>query len=857
MNLAFHLRQMRREARGSLGRLAFFVACLAVGVAAVVAVSGLSTSLDRGIRTEARKLLAADLALSSRRAPDESMESVLDRRLPPGTEQARLVEMVTVASGPVRPDGSPGPSQLVELKAVDGPYPLYGDLRLEPARPLSDLLTDETVVVAPDLLSRLKLSVGDALRLGGERFTIAGVVSKEPDRVDFGLTLGPRVFLSVDGLERTSLIAKGSRVDYGVLLGLPETTGTPELESLAEALREDLPAYVRVQTYKEAQPALRSGLRRLDRYLGLVALLSLLVGGVGVAQTVRSWLSGRLDAIAVLKCLGLRPREIVTLYLGQATLLGLVGSVVGAAAGIAVVAAVPYVFPELVPPELIRWVEPQALLRGMGLGVGVALLFSAPPLVSVWSIPPARVLRRDAEPLRGNRVATVTAGIALAVGVWAMAALQSRSLVLGLQFVGGLLGVTLLLALGARLLTRRAAVQSRGMELRPWLRHGIAALARPGAGTLGAIVALGLGILVVLSMALVERQLARELTAQLPETAPSAFLVDIQPDQWPQVRKLLTDAGGTRLESVPVVTARIREIDGVPVDTLVERIGTRTEDEGQDHEDRSRRWALTREQRITYLETLPEDNEIVAGELWSRPEGEVSVEQEFAEELGVEVGSELVFDVQGVPVSVVVGSLRTVQWDTFGLNFFLVAEPGVFDEAPQQRVATVILPQDREQVVQDALAEAVPNVTFLRVREILERIVAVLDRLGLGVRFLGLFTVLAGLAILAGAVSASAARRGREVALLKTLGMTRRDVAAGFSVEYALVGLVAGVLGAVGGTGLAWAVLTRGMDVDFTFDVGAIAAAVVGAVLLTVTAGLAASVRALRRRPIATLREEG
>lgn len=843
MNLAFHLRQMRREARGSVGRLAFFVACLAVGVAAVVAVAGLSAGLDRGIRTEARKLLAADLALDGRRAPDSAMEEALDRHLPPGTKRARSVEMVTVVAGP--------PSQLVELKAIGGPYPLYGDLVLDPDRPLGELLTADAVVVAPGLLSRLGRSVGDTLRLGGVDFEIVGTVLDEPDRVDFGLTLGPRVFLSVEGLQRTRLIDKGSRVEYRTLLALPEPVDVPELERLAEALREDLPAYVRVQTYREAQPALRSGLRRLDRYLGLVALLSLLVGGVGVAQTVRSWLAGRLDAIAVLKCLGLRPREIVTLYLGQAALLGLVGSLVGAALGLAVQWTVPALFPELVPRELVHGVEPWALVRGLALGVGVAVLFSAPPLVSVWSIPPARVLRRDAEPLAGNRIARVAAGAALAGGVWAMAALQSRSPVLGLEFLGGLLSVTIVLALGAWGLIRWTAAWGRNRELGPWLRQGAASLTRPGAGTLGTVVALGLGILVVLAMALVERQLARSLTAQLPDTAPSAFLVDIQPDQWPGVRNLLLESGGRDLESVPVVTTRLAEIDGVAVDDLVDRL------DREGHGDRSRRWALTREQRVTYLEELPEDNEIVAGDLWSLPTGEVSVEEEFARDLGVEVGSELVFDVQGVPIPVTVGSLRTVDWSTFGLNFFLVAEPGVLDRAPQQRVATVILPPEREQAVQDALAAAYPNVTFLRVREILERIVAVLDKLGLAVRFLGLFTVLAGLVILGGAASATAAHRGREVALLKTLGMTRRQVAATFAVEYALVGLVAGTLGAAGGTGLAWAVLTRGMDVDFSFDAGAVAAAVAGAVVLTVTAGLAASVRALGRRPIATLREEG
>lgn len=266
---------------------------------------------------------------------------------------------------------------------------------------------------------------------------------------------------------------------------------------------------------------------------------------------------------------------------------------------------------------------------------------------------------------------------------------------------------------------------------------------------------------------------------------------------------------------------------------------------------------MTREQRLTYMNRLPEDNEIVAGALWADPErAEVSVEKDFADDLGVGLGDRLTFDVQGVPLDLWVTSLRTVDWGTFGINFFLVVEPGVLEDAPQQRLAVARLPPGREQAVQDRLAAGFPNVTLLRLREILEKIVAVLDRIGLAVGFLGGFTVLAGVAILAGAVSAAASRRGGEVALLKTLGFTRAGVAAAFAVEQAVIGLVAGSIGAVGGTLLAWAVLTRGMEMGWQFDPLPVALALVGTVLLTAVAGVAASARALARRPIEVLREE-
>jgi putative ABC transport system permease protein len=516
------------------------------------------------------------------------------------------------------------------------------------------------------------------------------------------------------------------------------------------------------------------------------------------------------------------------------------------AAGIAVQLTLPGLLPDLVPAGIVDPWQPAALLRGLLLGLGVALLFSAPPLITVWRVPPARVLRRDAEPLAASRWASSAAFAALAVGTYLMATVQSGSADLGARFVGGLVAVTAVLALAAALVTRLAGRLPRGIG-RVWLRHGLAALGRPGAATLGAVVALGLGVLVVLAMSLVERQLAAQLSAELPESTPSAFLVDIQPDQWPAVETLLRRQGGEEIRSVPVVTARLTAIDGKGADELARR----------DSQDRSRRWALTREQRLTYLDELPEGNRVVAGALWSEPGvPEVSVEEGFAHDLGVTVGSVLSFDIQGVPLDLTVTSLRTVDWESFGINFFLVAEPGVLDAAPQQRLATVRLPEGREQQTQDLLAAGFPNVTYLAVREILGKIVAVLERLGLGVRVLGGFTVLAGIAILGGAVSAASAQRGREVALLKTLGMTRRGVISVFSVEYALVGLVAGAIGAIGGGVLAWAVLTGGMELSWTFRWVPFAVAVAGSVLLTVAAGLAASLRALARRPIEVLRGE-
>jgi putative ABC transport system permease protein len=849
VSLSFYFHTLLRESRGSRGRLIFFIICLAVGVAAVVAVAGLSASLDEGIRREARQLLAADLAIEANRPLPADFDFA--RAGLAGVQRTDVTELVTVAAAP--PHGAaPGPSQLVEIKAIRGEYPFYGELKLRPARPLSELLRPDTAVVASELLARLGLKVGGELRIGGQPFRIAGVVLSEPDRVSISLTLGPRVFLSADGLARTPLIQRGSRVSYRTLLELPPGFPGSDVEPAGQRLRNALPdpTFYRVETYKAAQPALRQNLSRVERFLGLIALLSLFVGGIGVAQSVRAWLAGRLDAIAVLKCLGMRPREIFPLYLGQTALLGLAGSLVGILAGVAIQLVLPSLFPDLIPAELIHPWQPAALLRGLGLGIGVALLFSLPPLSAVLRVPPARVLRRDAEPLPRHRWAAAITSVVLLAGIWGMAALQSHSWDLGARFTGGVALVTLVLTAAALFITWLARRIPRDLSpawARLWLRHGLAALARPGAGTVGAVVAMGLGVLVVLGMSLVERRLSGELSTAIPSDAPSAFMVDIQSAQWPGIEKLLHQTGATRIDSVPVVMARLAAIDGKSVEELADK----------SPEDRGRRWALTREQRLTYMKELPADNQVVAGKLWGDPSrAEVSIEKDFADDLGLKLGSVLRFDIQGIPVEVTVTSLRTVDWGTFGINFFLVVEPGVLEDAPQQRLAAVRLPKGSEQHLQDQLAASYPNVTMLRIREILEKILGVMRRIGLAIRFLGAFTVLAGIAILAGAVSAGSARRGREVALLKTLGMTRRGVAATFAVEYALIGLVAGAIGAAGAAVLAQGVVTRGFELTWSFEPGPLALAILVSIILTVLAGLAASFRALERRPIEVLRSE-
>ncbi len=842
MRLVTILAAARRESRGARGRLFFFTACLALGSMAVVGVAGLVRSVRSGIAAQSQELLGADLWISARSPLPAGLEEDLLARLPAGTRVApvRLVQtMARAAEG--------GASRLVELKAVGAGFPFYGALALEPAGRLDEVLGPESVVIAGELGAMLDVGVGDELALGSARFRVAALVFDEPGRLDPTFTAGPRVFAALAGFERMQLGGLGSRMTYGVLVGLPAGARASDWETAARNgvgsafVRANVEEYViRIDTHEEAQPQVRRAARRVERYLGLVALLSLILGGVGVAEIVRAWIGTRVASIGILRVLGFTPREVLWMYVGHVGALALVGSTLGAVVGSFLPLFVPRLLPELLPSGVALGWEPFSILRGVGLGTLVALAFSLPALSSVWRVPPVRVLRHEAEPLPPRRAVALGAGAALVAAVFAAAWIQSEELDQAAWFTAGSALLFGLFVLAARVLTCLARALPR-TRLPAELAGAIAALARPGAGVLGAVAALGLGTLVVVALALVESRLAERLVGALPSDGPSLFFLDLQTDQRADFERVLAAEGASAVRVVPMATARLASIDGMDV-KLFDWPGSR------------RGWALTREQRLTWQAELTPDNRLVAGELWSDPEHfEVSLEERYAEDIGAKLGTHLVFDMQGVPIELVVTSLRAVEWESFGINFFLVAEPGALEEAPHVLLAAAHVAPEREQRVQDALLAAVPNVTVIRVRSILAKVVRVLERSAVAVELLGAFTALVGLAILAGVASLGALRRTREAALWKVLGLTRAGVARLFALEFALQGLVAGLLGAAGASVLTWAFFEHVLELGSDVPWWCVPLAALGAAALAALAGLAACARALATRPRASL----
>ncbi|HEX6243715.1 MAG TPA: ABC transporter permease, partial [Polyangiales bacterium] len=758
MRLAFYLRLLAREARGAKGRALFLCASIALGVSAVVGVGALIEAVEASIRAQSRELLGGDLALEARRPLPDVTPHLPARYL--GQRQLGLHILSTMVQS------ERGQSLLAEVKAVDtrlGPYPLVGALQLEPDRPLVELLDDHSVLIAPELRDTLGLRLGDTLRVGGERLRVAGVVRREPDPLAFTFSFGPRVLMTQAALQRTGLLGFGNRVRYRRVFAFKDT-GPEQLAELQSTLRARLPggsSFLTIETHTEAQPALRAPLAQAERYFGLVALLSLLLAGVGVAQLVSSWLAQAAPRTAVLRCLGLGPRQVAAMYLAQVGLLALIGSVLGAAIGASVPALILAQRPGLLPVPITLHVPWLPIARGVGLGVAVALLLSLPALTAIWRVPPLAVLRSEAEPLPApRRIVMFSAALALA-GVFGGALLVSERVRVAAGFSAGLALLSLLLWYAARGLSLGVRRLPRG-RMPPLLWHGLSAVGRPAPGTHGSVVALGMGTLVVVGITLLSGILNREIAQALPPDAPSVFLVDIQPDQWNEVQRIARESGAQRLISTPVITARLSAVDGRSVEQLAkERPGDPNE------RDRSR-WMLTREQRLTSMRALPADNRLVEGSLWSDPgePNELSLEVGFAQSLGARLGSKVRFDIQGVELEFTVTSLRTLDFRSFAMNFFIVAEPGALDEAPQIILGGVRLPAAAEQTLQDRLAAAFPNITVLRVQGLLQRASGILNQLALAVRMLGSFAVAVGLMILAGAVAASQLTRAREAALL-------------------------------------------------------------------------------------------
>lgn len=829
LGLAF--RFARRDLRGGVKGLRIVLACLALGVAAITAVGTLRAGVEAGIAADGARILGGEVEVASQQGP--LPQAVRDWATARGARLSGLTQMRAMA---VAPDGE---RTLVELKAVDESYPLFGALVLDPP----GALAPGEVVMERIVADRLGVAPGATIRLGEARFTLRGVIVTEPDKVASPALFGPRAMIALADLPATGLIQPGSLANWEVRMALPEGTSR---RAFADELRAAFPQNGwRIRTADAAAPAVNRFVDRAAFFLTLASLTALLVGGIGVATGVRSWLDQRARTIATLRCLGASPGVIFATYLIQVLALAGLGIAIGLVAGFGLTMVGAWALADALPVPPRMGVYPAPLALAAVYGLLTALAFALWPLGRAMEIPGAALFRDALQPSGARpRIALVAATVAAGAALAALIIGTAENRFFAISFVGGALGTLVVFRLGAFALMRIAR-RFRGVR-RPALRLGLANLHRPGAPTPLILVSLGIGLTTLAAVALIEGNLRRQIAEQLPDAAPNFYFIDIQSDQARDFdRVALAQQSVSEVKRVPSLRARIVAVNGVPSDQV------RTTPETA--------WALRGDRGLTYAATPPEGARIVQGQWWAadyRGEPLVSFDANLARGWGVGIGDSITVNVLGRDIPLRIANLRDIEWRGLGLNFVLVASPGLLEAAPHTHIATVRSDTAREGAVLRAISEAFPNVSGIRVRDALEQVAGLLARIGTAMSATASLTLAAGALVLAGAVAAGQRRRVRDAVVLKTVGATRRQIRRAFLVEFGLLGATAGIIAAVVGTAAAWGVVRYILAADWVFLPGTLAVVVLACTALTLAFGYAGTALALRARPAPYLRNE-
>jgi putative ABC transport system permease protein len=848
-----------RDTRTTRRRLVLSMSSIAIGVAALVAVDSYSADVVRSIHVQARSLLGADLSISARRPLPPPALAFLDSLRARGAHDTRVTTFSTMA---LLGNGT----RLVQVRAMGAGAPYYGKIETSPADKWKELQTGATAIVDSSLLIALDAKIGDTLSLGYARFAILGTLRNVPGDVGVASALGPRVYIPDRYLDATRLLGFGSRAEYEALIALPATI---DADALSKSHRDAFDSLqVRARSVADTERSLTRSIEQLGRFLGLVGLIALLLGGTGVASALRAYMAEKIDTIAVLRCLGASGSQVVWLFVIEAAGLGLAGALLGVVLGVAAQLVLPHVLGAFIPVDVVPQLEWVAVLRGLALGTWVGILFALGPVLGVRNVAPLQVLRRDDESSAPGTTRSawrdpvrLAAGALLVASVIAVCMARADSPTIGLWMslgIGAAIGATWLAAM---LCTRIA----RRLTLIPWkfvVRHGIANVDRPGNQTRAVVLALGFGAFLLGTLALVQGNLLRELASTSDASAANLAFFDVQIDQISRLDSLVRSDSLPVLARVPIVPMRIAAYHSrKPVVRPAERREAGKSSSGDPDANRPS-WAVRREYRSSYRDSLNSSEKIVSGKWWtsSGPDAdgvfEISLEQSLSEELGVIVGDTITWDVQGVRIRTRVTSLRDVQWARFEPNFFVVFQSAALREAPQSYVLLTRENDDASRArLQRDVVQRFPNVSTIDLSLIQSAVSRILGRVSLAVRFMALFSVVTGILVLVSAVAASRRQRVRESVLLKTLGATRAQIVRMLFTEYALLGAIgslAGILLAIGG---GWAAMHFIFKTPFSVAPLALAIVAVATMLLTIVTGLLAARDVFAATPMAALRE--
>lgn len=837
------LRFALRELRGGLRGFAVFLACLALGVAAIAGVGSFSRALTDSLATQGAVVLGGDaaFALVQREATADEM-----RLLEAG---GRVSTIATLRAMARAGSGDALQSSLTEAKAVDDAYPLTGTLALEPALPVAQALAPADgvygAVADPLLADRLGIKVGDMLELGGAHLRLAALIANEPDALGSGLGFGPRLLVSLDALKAAGLIQPGSLVRWQYRVKL---TDPGRLVPFLDSVKQGAPqAGFEVRTREAANPRLEDNVRRFTQYLTLVGLSALLVGGVGVANAVKSHLDTKRGVIATFKSLGASGRMIFAIYLIEVGLIGLIGLLIGLTAGTLLPFILNAAFGHLLPIAITPSVQPAALLLAFAYGALIALAFALWPLGLAHDIPVSTLFREWDDRGRSRPRWTyilLTGLVILSLAALAIAASEERRIAVYYLLASTAVLVALrLVASGIMVLARRLP-RPRSTAA----RLALANIHRPSALTPTVVLSLGLGLTLMVTLSLIDRSLTRELTARLPQDAPSFFFLDIQNTETTQFSDFLKqEAPSAEVDIVPMLRGRLITLGDRPV----EKITPPPEFA----------WVLSSDRGITYAATVPEGSKVVEGEWWPADYSGpplVSFEKDIADAFGLKIGDDVTVNVLGRPITARIANLRKVEWERLSINFVMVFSPSTFRGAPHTSLATLTFPrggsEDVERTISRHVATTYPGVTAVRVKEALAEIGALVGNLLVAIRGASLVALVASILVLAGALAAGQHERVYDAVILKTLGATRARLILAYALEYAALGLVTAGVAILAGSAAAYGVVVGVMKIGFAFSATAALTAMGIALVLAVGFGLVGTWRTLGEKPARLLR---
>jgi len=835
--LKLALRQLRRHI--AAGQVRILLAALVLAVLAMSAVGFVTDRAERALALEANRLLGGDAIVRA----DAPLEQALYQRAADlGLQRSETMEfnsMLRLGSG------EHTRVQLGELRALGEGFPLRGHFRIVDTqgieRDAGSVPPPGTVWLSRQGADTLGANLGQTLYLGEAAFTLAAFVIQEPDTVLDYFNIAPRVFLNLADLPATGLIQEGSRVRYRLVVA----GAADAVEQFVSQTRENLRPGQRIETITDARPEIRSALQRANRFLGLAALVAVVLAAIAVAMAARQHSQRQLTAVAVMRCMGAQQRTVLAIHLGELVLLGLLASTLGVALAFVLQWAVGSWLASLlnvsIPPASL-W----PALRGYAIGLVVLLAFAAPPLLALRRVPALRVLRRD---LVANEPSAWWAGLSALAGVVALLWWQAGSVSLALTMLGGLsatLAVLMLLAWALIVLLRRIRTRLRGP-----LRYGLANLSRRTALGVAQISALGLGLMALLLLTLVRTDLLDRWQLSLAQNAPNRFIINVQPSQLETVRDFIGARGLGEAQLWPMVRARLLEHNGQPVRSqdFVNRRGSRDDNE------RNRRRA-EREFNLSTSPTLRADNQITAGAFWpgQTDTAELSVEQEFAKGLGWKVGDLITFDIAGQAFTAPITSLRRVEWESFNPNFFVLVSPGALDGYPASHITAVQVPASDTRFTAE-LVQQLPNLSVINIDAVLAQLRSTADQVSTVVQVVFWFALIAGVLVLLAAVSASQDERLREGAVMRALGASRRQLRWAHISEFAAIGLLAGLVAALAAMILSAVVARQVLELPWSANPAlALIAGLLG-MLMTVLAGLWATRSTLAAPPALTLRQ--